>query len=1408
MPENKVQIIITTDATGAVTGISQATGAMQKMESETGGIVSKIKQHWLGLTVAITGAMIMVNKGLQYMELGARAKQAEESFRTVTASFHINAEKMLSDMRRVSAGIIDDSDMMQKAVQGMMMGLKGDQIVKLLEVSRLATRVWGQDAKDTFDTVVTAVGGGVRAMGPLVRMGLVTKEEFEKLNKALAAGVENINLYDLVMAHAVLQQAAFKGVTGNASEALQRFHATVTEVKEVLGKIGIEVLPKIWGGFNVCAAAILIFAAGFFKANEAIATFLSLAPGPLHEVFQQIAKDSKESAKTAMDAANEIATTGAKFLGALPMDKPVEKLGMSVEEADKKIKAFMANLEKQIALKEAQKNAEKLAKQYDDLKDAVRDFETGIIDLNPALDETDQKFIKWDANFDKLVDTINESKISKTLKEQLIDQALQIWGEGFDLISASEIIEQNDKWREFWQEVENTSKTSLQKELDDVDKWAVENAELFQKNWDRVLKIVEAGEIKKSQIINEHAIADQKNYLESMEALPPAFEEATKVTEIWGETTKEHLSRIVEKQKEWLPLLEAAKTQLEKEGYTGTNAYNAISNAIQQINNDQRELNKTFSEGVDAGMKEYLETLNWGYDKGKQITGDAMEGIQHIIEDTLLGKMKLSWKAALDWMYSLFAKFIAQIATKALAEKIVIPIVAQITGTGVAQAATGVTTGAATGTGGVGDLFSSLSSLSSLITDFGGMLLGSMSSYEDFMVAFPDILGDEMFNAFSSALGTITPYLPLLGPIAAALTGNYGGAIGGAVGFGGSLLLGASLGSIVPGIGTLVGGIIGTLIGSLFGGNEPEPRIKIDWKGFFNVEDQDIELGKAQKTIEKKFTEIRQVLLDFAETIGLDTSKFYKEWSSKWKKLKDKDDVKNAINEWIAQYARWVTGIKFGKFKKEGEKIVETIDRIITSILVFPDVIKSFGDYIAAIEDSYDAIAKWKDQMMEADEQIDSLKKSLSKATDPTDAINYANELKQAIYEKYLAEKQLIESLLSNIEELQKASLDFQIDLQQKLDELLGTFKSISVVGDAMATSLSKMDKAKIPSEKMNYLQEYIGYLDQWVDENIKAIEDQYSTQKDALNEQLKIAQQWKDVLKSVDDQLLGMKTGTASPETVYERMDYLRSEMEKVRNLYLGSTGEERAGYASQLQNLIASYVGMAQEAYQRPSSEYQAIYDEMTGWLEAIKTDAQTYADSEEDLLKQINDIDTHMAEDIKAFKESAATYYEWAMAEGISLYQEAIADQTEKLSQLLGDKTVEQYLADLQLAAVTELVEIRDLLDKVFHTLLPNLPAGYGGEIVSGVFKEPAGYQTGGYVPRKTLAWLGEREPEWIIPESKMNQFANQTITIAPNITIQTSGNVDERKIAKATEEAIIYSFKHGKGRQVLKEAMQHK
>jgi hypothetical protein len=280
------------------------------------------------------------------------------------------------------------------------------------------------------------------------------------------------------------------------------------------------------------------------------------------------------------------------------------------------------------------------------------------------------------------------------------------------------------------------------------------------------------------------------------------------------------------------------------------------------------------------------------------------------------------------------------------------------------------------------------------------------------------------------------------------------------------------------------------------------------------------------------------------------------------------------------------------------------------------------------------------------------------------------------------------------------------------------------------------------------------------------------------------------------------MMTTTTSPRDIFERMYYLRDEMERVRGLYGAATGTEKAGYATELQGLIQDYLGIAQEAYQRPSTEYQAIYDEMLQWLEGIKLDAESQGVSETDLLaqiealeaeskaidEQIRNLNEQMASDIRAAQEQAAVYYEWIQSQAAPLFQQKIDEMRTQLAGILGDKTAEQYLADLQFAAVNELVLIRKLLNDVAASLVPGfIPQ----------------YQSGGYISRTGLAYLHSGEE--VIPANRKGD-STTTQTFIINNTINATGDASPREIGKAVEEVVMGSLKYGKLRKVVKEMVR--
>jgi hypothetical protein len=102
-------------------------------------------------------------------------------------------------------------------------------------------------------------------------------------------------------------------------------------------------------------------------------------------------------------------------------------------------------------------------------------------------------------------------------------------------------------------------------------------------------------------------------------------------------------------------------------------------------------------------------------------------------------------------------------------------------------------------------------------------------------------------------------------------------------------------------------------------------------------------------------------------------------------------------------------------------------------------------------------------------------------------------------------------------------------------------------------------------------------------------------------------------------------------------------------------------------------------------------------------------------------------------------------------------------------------------------------------------------YGGKLPMG-WAEPWAkafgiplYQKGtDYVPKTGLAYLHKGEK--VIPAGQSS--STTTVTISPQITINSSGDASPKEIAKEVDNAIIQSLRYGKGRVAVQEIARSK
>lgn len=308
-----------------------AVGAQHAHTGQQGeSVLQKLRANWLAVTVAITAAGVAIAEALEYMNKGAKAQQAEESFRSVAAAANESADEILAAMKRASNGTVDESDIMQKATKGMMQGLSGSQLVQIMEAARIAARVTGQDIGEAYETITDAIAN--KLPRSLLQYGLVTKEQMKLLEATMAAGTREVDLFGIAMANSADQAKKLGSVQENNAEKMQKLKALWNDVKENIGSAiwdlidGIKALAL--GAVNV----VMGMMGGFVTTIFGVVLLAQTAMNKLGIVSDATLTKTREDFEKVKEATKDYFS---KAFGGKPkpMDKPEMKPGSSSSRA-------------------------------------------------------------------------------------------------------------------------------------------------------------------------------------------------------------------------------------------------------------------------------------------------------------------------------------------------------------------------------------------------------------------------------------------------------------------------------------------------------------------------------------------------------------------------------------------------------------------------------------------------------------------------------------------------------------------------------------------------------------------------------------------------------------------------------------------------------------------------------------------------------------------------------------------------------------------------------------------------------------------------------------------------------------------------------------------------------------------
>jgi hypothetical protein len=263
--------------------------------------------------------------------------------------------------------------------------------------------------------------------------------------------------------------------------------------------------------------------------------------------------------------------------------------------------------------------------------------------------------------------------------------------------------------------------------------------------------------------------------------------------------------------------------------------------------------------------------------------------------------------------------------------------------------------------------------------------------------------------------------------------------------------------------------------------------------------------------------------------------------------------------------------------------------------------------------------------------------------------------------------------------------------------------------------------------QKIAWVDQMINVAEEWVSAVQESIRMQYepaieanNTEIETLNKQLQVLRQWQTLNDSLKKTILDLSTSLSSPADVMERVGIAQGEVDRLTGLYAGATGEQKAGYGTELETAFRDLLTVGQEAYQRPSIEYQNLFEYVISALQQMESDSSGYADQAKTADERIafltednNRLQGLMQADLDGIQGTITEASNWLAQAVIAAYDlrsgeivtEISKDQS-ALKSVIGDLTVGTYIEQLKTATVTELQAIKGLLEQQWGTTgLPN-------------------------------------------------------------------------------------------------------
>lgn len=368
-----------------------ATDSFRNMESDIQGLAAKIKEHWM----SVVAVVYSLKKAWDFAEQASKVDQLEQSFVNLTASHGVNAEKFISDLRRVSVETIATADLMRAAGTAMLLGIPADKLVQMMEIARASSKITGQTIQKSFEDIGLGVARESRLI--LDNLGIIVKEEAEYKKFAATLGKTASQLTEAEKKQAFMNAAMSAGLdtvkrvgeqTLSAAEAMAIFTTWIQRAKLFIGELIITLVSYVGAELMAISAQIAKWAGDLAYILYRLAELGSKLPW-VGDRFKGLSESLKEfsdleykAAEEAVRMANTAATVGSALW------KKKKAMVSLTNSTDDNTKSVQANIEQKQKLIEVEQKL-RAAKSASAIEDVKRSASLELKELDRLYNEKD-----------------------------------------------------------------------------------------------------------------------------------------------------------------------------------------------------------------------------------------------------------------------------------------------------------------------------------------------------------------------------------------------------------------------------------------------------------------------------------------------------------------------------------------------------------------------------------------------------------------------------------------------------------------------------------------------------------------------------------------------------------------------------------------------------------------------------------------------------------------------------------------------------------------------------------------------------------------------------------------------------------------------------------------------------------